>query len=60
MHDIRAIRANPDQFDAAMALRGLAPQSATILHADEARRAAQTQLQDLQAARNEASSSVAA
>jgi seryl-tRNA synthetase len=52
MHDIRAIRADPAGFDAAMARRGLAPQSAAILAQDEARRAAQTAAQERQARRN--------
>ena len=38
MHDIRAIRDNPDAFDAALARRGLAPQSSAILAVDAARR----------------------
>ena len=58
MHDIRAIRTHPDIFDAAMAKRGLSPQSPEILAHDEARRAAQTKLQDLQAERNALSKSI--
>lgn len=38
MHDIRAIRENPDHFDAALARRGDAPLSAELLSLDEARR----------------------
>jgi len=38
-HDIRAIRENPAAFDAALARRGLAPQSSDILKLDEDRRA---------------------
>jgi seryl-tRNA synthetase len=53
MHDIRAIREQPSAFDAAMRRRGVSPDpSAAILAHDAARRAAQTKLQDLQAARN--------
>ncbi len=52
MHDIRAVRADPAAFDAALARRGLAPSSAAILARDEARRAAQSALQDKQARRN--------
>ena len=37
MHDIRAIRENPDAFDAALARRGAAPVSAAILALDETR-----------------------
>jgi seryl-tRNA synthetase len=62
MHDIRAIRADPKVFDAAMERRGLlAAGSAVgslaqeILYRDENRRAKQTQLQDLQAFRKETS-----
>ena len=53
MHDIRAIREAPEAFDAAMRRRGVSPApAAAILAHDAARRAAQTKLQDLQAARN--------
>lgn len=52
MHDIKAIRDNPDQFDAAMARRGMGRQSPALLKLDEERRAAQTELQTLQAERN--------
>jgi seryl-tRNA synthetase len=52
MHDIRAIRANPEAFDAAMARRVLPPASADLLARDEARRAALTTLQERQARRN--------
>lgn len=40
MHDIRAIRENPEAFDAAMARRGLSGVSAEVLSLDEARRSA--------------------
>jgi seryl-tRNA synthetase len=52
MHDIRAIRADPAAFDAAMARRGLPPVSAALMALDVDRRAAQTALQDKQARRN--------
>jgi seryl-tRNA synthetase len=52
MHDIKAIRTDAAAFDAAMARRGLGPQSAGILALDTERRAAQTALQDMQARRN--------
>jgi len=52
MHDIRAVRADPAAFDAALARRGLEPVSAAILARDEARRTAQTALQEKQARRN--------
>ena len=40
MHDIRAIRENPEAFDAAMARRGLSGVASEVLALDEARRAA--------------------
>ncbi len=52
MHDIRAIRADPAAFDAAMARRGLAPVSAGLLAVDAERRAALAAVQDRQARRN--------
>jgi seryl-tRNA synthetase len=52
MHDIRAVRADPAAFDAALARRGLAPVSAELLTLDSARRAAQTTAQEAQARRN--------
>ncbi|MGB0786165.1 MAG: serine--tRNA ligase [Alphaproteobacteria bacterium] len=58
MHDIRAIRSNPDQFDAAMKKRGLEPQSSDILAYDSTRREAQTRLQALQSERNVISKTV--
>jgi seryl-tRNA synthetase len=58
MHDIRTLRDNAAQFDAAMARRGLAPVSAPLLAQDAERRAAQTALQELQAFRNALSKKV--
>ncbi|MGH7156403.1 MAG: serine--tRNA ligase, partial [Acetobacteraceae bacterium] len=52
MHDIRAIRADPAAFDAAMARRGLPPASLEILALDNERRGALTRFQELQARRN--------
>jgi seryl-tRNA synthetase len=52
MHDIRAIRSDPAGFDAAMARRGLPPQTPSVLAKDAERRAAQTALQEKQARRN--------
>jgi seryl-tRNA synthetase len=52
MHDIRLIRADGAAFDAAMARRGLPPQSPAILRLDAERRATQTALQEKQARRN--------
>ncbi|MCA3507146.1 MAG: serine--tRNA ligase [Rhodobacter sp.] len=52
MHDIRAIRDNPDAFDAALARRGLSGLSAEILALDEARRTAIRQAEEAKAAIN--------
>jgi seryl-tRNA synthetase len=52
MHDIRAIRADPAGFDAALARRGLAPVSPEVLAKDAERRAVLTALQERQARRN--------
>ena len=60
MHDIRAIREDPQAFDAAMARRGLAPVAAEILALDDRRRAAIRAAEEAQAARNRASKEVGA
>lgn len=60
MHDLRAIRENPDAFDKSLAARGLAPLAGEILSLDERRRALQTALQDLQNRRNAASKDIGA
>jgi seryl-tRNA synthetase len=52
MHDIRAVRADPAAFDAALARRGLPAESETLLRLDAERRAALTALQEMQATRN--------
>ncbi len=52
MHDIKNIRQNPEAFDAALARRGLAAQSAEILKLDAEKRAQATQLQELLSKRN--------
>jgi seryl-tRNA synthetase len=57
MHDIRAIRANPAAFDAALARRMLAPIADSIVALDVERRATLTKLQELQAERRLASRS---
>jgi len=49
MHDIRAIRENPTQFDAALARRGLSGLSQDILALDEARRTAIRQAEEAKA-----------
>lgn len=58
MHDIKAIRSNPDAFDAAMKRRKLPPQSAEILKLDEKKRGRQTELQALLQKRNEVAGSI--
>lgn len=58
MHDLRTIRENPADFDAALAKRGLEPLSAGLLALDEERRALSTRLQELQSCRNEASKAI--
>ncbi len=58
MHDIRAIRDNPDAFDTALARRGLDAQSPAILSLDEERRACITKAETAQAERNAASKEV--
>lgn len=60
MHDLRFLRDHPDQFDAGLAKRGLAPQSDELLALDERRRALVTELQAGQARRNEASKAIGA
>ena len=55
MHDIKAIRDNPEAYDRAWGLKGLAAQSPAILALDGELRAAQTALQAAQSRRNDAS-----
>jgi seryl-tRNA synthetase len=52
MHDIRRVREDAEAFDAALARRGAAPASATLLGIDQRRRAALTAFEQMQAARN--------
>ena len=58
MHDIRFIREHPDNFDAALARRGLPAMSTDILEMDQQRRALQGRIQDLQSRRNVASKEI--
>ncbi len=58
MFDIRAIRKEPEKFDAGWARRGLDPQTPAILKLDGERRALQTSSQELQAKRNEESKKI--
>ena len=60
MHDIRAIRENPEAFDAAMARRGLSDVSSKVLAIDTSRRAKITAAEAAQAERNAASKEVGA
>ena len=60
MHDIRAIRENPDAFDAALARRGDAALSARILELDTERRAKIQATDAAQAEQNAASKNVGA
>ena len=58
MHDIKSIRDNPDDFDAALTRRGLAPVSAWLLAIDERRRSAILASEQAQARRNAASKEI--
>ncbi len=58
MHDIRAIRDNPQAYDQAWASRSLSAQTPAILALDGQLRAAQTALQAAQNRRNEASKQI--
>lgn len=60
MHDIKAIRENPDAFDAAMARRGLSGLSSQILDIDAARRALIAEAEEAKATQNKASKEVGA
>ncbi|MBU2935251.1 MULTISPECIES: serine--tRNA ligase [Pacificibacter] len=60
MHDIKAIRENPDAFDAAMARRGLSGLSSQILDIDSARRALIAEAEEAKATQNKASKEVGA
>ena len=60
MHDIKAIRENPSAFDAALARRGDAPVSASLLALDESRRAKILAAENAQADQNKASKEVGA
>jgi seryl-tRNA synthetase len=58
MHDIRLIRDDPEAFDAALARRGVAPSSATILQLDTIRRARMTMAEQAVAERNRISTAI--
>lgn len=55
MHDIKAIRDNPDAFEAAWSAKGRSGAAAEAVALDVRLRAAQTTLQEAQAKRNESS-----
>ena len=55
MHDIKAIRDNPDAFDRAWSAKGRSGAAAEAVKLDAQLRAAQTALQEAQAKRNESS-----
>jgi len=58
MHDIRAIRENPEAFDDGLRRRGLGPRAESLVALDEKRRAAILALQTAQERRNAASKQI--
>lgn len=58
MHDLKAIRENPELYETAWARKGLSGKVAEILDLDARLRAAQTALQAAQAERNDASKTI--
>jgi seryl-tRNA synthetase len=58
MHDIRAIRENPELYETAWAVKGSSGRVAEILALDARLRAAQTAVQTAQAERNDASKKI--
>jgi seryl-tRNA synthetase len=58
MHDIKAIRDNPQAFDAGLARRGLAALSPSLLEIDQHKREVQNKLQDMLSQRNALSKDV--
>ncbi|MCE2579814.1 serine--tRNA ligase [Gluconacetobacter entanii] len=60
MHDLRALRADPDAFDADLKRRGEPPVASAILELDRERRGAETALQECQAQRKTLSKEVGA
>jgi seryl-tRNA synthetase len=60
MFDLRWIRESPEAFDKGLTRRALEPMSAQVLALDARRRNAQTELQELQTRRNEASKAIGA
>jgi len=60
MHDIKSIREHPQQFDTALARRGLPPQSARMIKLDEQRRLAIQKAQAVLTRRNVISKEIGA
>src|SRR5262245_6007883 len=58
MHDIRAIRDDPDAFDAGLTKRGLEAQAARLVALDDQRRSAIAELQVFQERRNAVSKEI--
>jgi seryl-tRNA synthetase len=58
MHDIRAIRENPEAFDEGLGRRGLSPRAESLVALDEKRRAAILALQTAQERRNAVSKQI--
>src|SRR5580700_1922440 len=58
MHDIRAIRENPEAFDDGLQRRGLSPRAQSLIALDEKRRAAILALQTAQERRNAVSKQI--
>src|SRR5215475_1686121 len=58
MHDIRAIRENPEAFDEGLQRRGLSPRAESLVSLDEKRRTAILALQTAQERRNAASKQI--
>ena len=60
MHDIKAIRENPEAFDEGLARRSLPPRAESLIALDDRRRAAIVELQKAQERRNAASKEIGA
>ena len=58
MFDIKWIRENPDDFDKAMARRGLGPQAQALIELDARRRELQTKAQEIQSERKTANTAI--
>jgi seryl-tRNA synthetase len=60
MHDLKALRDNPDHYDAGWTRRGLSPQTPALLEIDARLRAAKSKRMDAEAIRNSASKAIGA